>query len=97
MVRRLNLDYEDYNWDEYGESANVSVGPVTTSTTFRNSANAPIIKSVLEKDLNANGSIDTIELTFDEEVYGFEAGDFRLFTGTTDLNEPANKAVYGKS
>ncbi len=40
--------------------------------------------------------IDEIVLTFNEDVKDFEAGDFRLFTGTTDINQPAISAAYGK-
>ncbi|WP_394235045.1 S-layer homology domain-containing protein [Niallia oryzisoli] len=91
------VDYEAHEDDDrYEESDSVAVGPVSTSTTFRNSVNAPRVIKVLEKDLDNDGSIDTIELTFDEEVQDFEAPDFRLFTGTTRLDQEVNSVAYGK-
>ena len=39
------------------------------------------ILSIIAKDTDGNGSSDQVVLTFDKEVYNFEAGDFRITHG----------------
>ncbi|WP_338449653.1 S-layer homology domain-containing protein [Niallia oryzisoli] len=80
------------------ESKNVYVYSESKSYELSNSNYAPKVVGVLERDTNLDGNIDEITLSFDKEVdiNTVEAGDFRLFLGSTDLNQPAISAVYGK-
>ena len=81
-----------------GESRNIAVSAGPVSYDLFNTSNAPNVANVIERNTNndTDNSIDEIELVFDKDVVDFEAGDFRLFVGTTDINQPAISATYGK-
>ena len=85
---------------EDDESRSVCVSTDYVSVDLNNSIDEDeddIIQDVEEKDTDKDGNIDQIILTFDREVYNFEAGDFRLIKGAhgTDYST-AVKVEYGK-